>query len=486
MRIEKITIENFRGFKDKSFEFDPKVNVILGDNTSGKTTLLHAIQIALGAVLQEMTFLPGGNGYSRNFRPSDHVMVYSESSKSFLPIDKNPSIEVHAECIIKGYNEFDHVFAKKDFKEDDKIITKIDYKEDYNLISKINLKGYDSITSKKINYSPWKRIQWKRTSNRNSSANVSQLRNFVREILENRRRSADEHGENSIFPLFLSFGATRLEKNYKGAEKTKKRETREARAYKCALDEQVDFKSAFDWIYRYDISFAKGDEFAGTDTAFLNAIKEAIPAISQIDIDRKHNEFSAQIKMADDNEPNWLTYDMMSAGFNAMINIAAEIAHRCIELNGFLGIDAVKHTPGIIMIDEVDLYLHPHWQQHVLADLQNAFPMMQFIVTTHSPFIVQSMKSNNIITLDGVKGGNNPDMRSIEDIAVTEMNMDTARSPRYNLMVEKAEKYYRLVQSGMENTEECKSVKKELDEIEEQFSDDPAYVALLRTERKSQ
>ena len=444
MTINNITIDNFRGFEHKFFELDPKMNVILGDNTTGKTTLLQAVQIALGAFLQEMTFLPGGNGYSRNFRPTDQVKIYSESSKGFIPIKQKPSIEVKAECVIGQFDK---------------------------LTQQIN-------TS--INH-----IWWKRTSNKNSKANALQLMNFVADI-ENKRRKADEEGTNSLFPLFLSFGATRLEKNYRGAEKTKQRETRETKAYKCALDEQVDFKGAFDWIYRYEKSFDKGSEFAGTNEAFLNAIKDAIPAIRQIDIDTKNNEFTAQIKMSKDDEPYWLTYDMMSAGFKAMINITAEIAHRCIELNGFLGLEAVKKTPGIVMIDEVDLYLHPHWQQHILSDLQTAFPEIQFIVTTHSPFIVQSVKSKNVITLDGVKGDSNPDMRSIEDIAVTEMNMDTARFPRYQQMVEQAEKYYQLVKLGKEKTLEARNVKKELDDIEALFSDDPAYVALLRAERNSQ
>lgn len=444
MNINNITIDNFRGFEHKFFELDSKMNVILGDNTTGKTTLLQAVQIALGAFLQEMTFLPGGKGYSRNFRPTDHVKIYSESSKGFIPIKQKPSIEVNAECVIGQFDK---------------------------LTQQINT----SINN----------IWWKRTSNKNSKANALQLMNFVADI-EDKRRKADEEGTNSLFPLFLSFGATRLEKNYRGAEKTKQRETRETKAYKCALDEQVDFKGAFDWIYRYEKSFDKGSEFAGTNEAFLNAIKDAIPAIRQIDIDTKNNEFTAQIKMSKDEEPYWLTYDMMSAGFKAMINITAEIAHRCIELNGFLGLEAVKKTPGIVMIDEVDLYLHPHWQQHILSDLQTAFPEIQFIVTTHSPFIVQSVKSKNVITLDGVKGDSNPDMRSIEDIAVTEMNMDTARFPRYQQMVEQAEKYYQLVKLGKEKTLEARNVKKELDDIEALFSDDPAYVALLRAERNSQ
>ena len=66
------------------------------------------------------------------------------------------------------------------------------------------------------------------------------------------------------------------------------------------------------------------------------------------------------------------------------------------------------------------------------------------------------------------------------------MNMDSARFPRYQQMLEQAEKYYQLVKSGKENTVEARDVKRELDKIEERFSDDAAYVALLRAERNSQ
>lgn len=230
---------------------------------------------------------------------------------------------------------------------------------------------------------------------------------------------------------------------------------------------------------------AKGREFEGTDTAFLNALREAIPALKQIEIDRKNNEFTTQIQMAKDANPYWLSYDMMSDGFKAMINIVSEIAYRCIELNGFLGEEAVKKTPGIVMIDEVDLYLHPHWQQHILSDLQTAFPLLQFIVTTHSLFIVQSVESRSVITLDGTKGDNDPNKRSIEEIAINEMNLDTVRSAKYNDMVDKAAQYYEWVKAEKENTPEAIDFKKKLDDIEAEFSDDPAYVALLRAERRT-
>lgn len=96
---------------------------------------------------------------------------------------------------------------------------------------------------------------------------------------------------------------------------------------------------------------------------------------------------------------------------------------------------------------------------------------------------MQSVKSQNVITLDGVKGNDDPDKRSIEEIVINEMNMDTVRSAKYNEMVEKAEEYYQLVKKEKENTPEAIKIKKELDDIESQFSDDPAYVALLKAER---
>lgn len=442
MNIKSITIQNFRGFEDRTFEFDSKMNVVLGDNTTGKTTLLHAVQIALGAYLQAMSLIPGGKAYRRNFKQTDQVKKYSESNKSFLPDVNKPQISVVTDFHMAYYDIDDHSIDERDVE-----------------------------------------ISWYRNSNNISQKTASELINAVSEI-EDARRDADATGVNTIFPLMLSFGAARLEKNYRSSEKTKVRESREAKAYKSALNEEVDFKGAFDWIYRYDKNLAKEKEFDGTKEAFINALKMAIPALKEIEIDTKNGEFSAAIQMTKDPAPYWLTYDMMSAGFKAMINIVAEIAYRCIELNGFLGENAVKQTPGIVMIDELDLYLHPHWQQHVLADLQEAFPKFQFIVTTHSPFIVQSVKKGNVISLDGVRVDTDPQMRNIEDIIYTEMQTEPRHS-KYKNMLNMAEEYYQLVKGGKGNTSEAEQVKKRLDEIEMTFSDDPAYVALLKAERKS-
>ena len=258
--------------------------------------------------------------------------------------------------------------------------------------------------------------------------------------------------------------------------------TREEKAYKMALHDKVDFEGAKEWLRRYDKNINDGREFEGTREAFYEALQTAIPALS--DIDFNHDEIEAVVKVTG-RAPERHHFSYMSDGLQSVINIVSEIAHRCIELNGFLGMKAVKKTPGVVMIDEMDLYLHPHWQKHILQDFQRAFPQIQFIVSTHSPFIVQSLEENQLISFDDdVITSGEPFKESIEEIAETRMGMkDELRSNRYEEMVRLAEEYYQLIKKG-ERVDPMLEAK--LDKLEEEFSSDPAYVALLRAERNSQ
>ena len=81
----------------------------------------------------------------------------------------------------------------------------------------------------------------------------------------------------------------------------------------------------------------------------------------------------------------------LSAGNRIVIGVVGDIVHRCCVLNPHLGLDVLKTTPGIVMIDEIELHLHPSWQQQILPTLQKIFPRIQFIVTTHSPQVVSSI-----------------------------------------------------------------------------------------------
>jgi hypothetical protein len=62
--------------------------------------------------------------------------------------------------------------------------------------------------------------------------------------------------------------------------------------------------------------------------------------------------------------------------------------------------NAVKETPGVVLIDEIDMHLHPNWQKRIVGDLKRIFPKVQFIATTHSPFVVQSLEADELINLE--------------------------------------------------------------------------------------
>ena len=440
MRIKHLNIRNFRGYELKSFDFDERLSVVVGNNTAGKTALLQAVQVALGAFLASLKALPNEPAYRHNFTKDDEFLRYDREKKDFFKNDEATRIDVDA------------------------------------LYPRTKNGSNSELEEKPISW--WLELRGNKTTH--SVECVSELMGEV----ERMERKRETEGDNAIYPLVLSFGANRIDNQYRAASKTKARASKITKGYKSSLRETVDFQSAFDWLYRYEQSMKKGQEFEGTYEAVLDALSKAIPALTDVMVDSKNSELTANVSVKGQ-EPNYQTYEHMSDGFKSVICIVAEMAYRCVQLNGFLGRDAVKKTPGVVLIDELDLYLHPRWQKHLLEDLQKAFPQIQFIVSTHSPFIIQSVRKHNLITLDGVNDDTDPIYRSIEEIVTSEMNMETPRSKTYNLMVEKAERYYQLVKNGQGDSEEAKRVNKELDDIEQEFSNDPAYVALLKAERKS-
>jgi predicted ATP-binding protein involved in virulence len=86
-----------------------------------------------------------------------------------------------------------------------------------------------------------------------------------------------------------------------------------------------------------------------------------------------------------------LGVDQLSSGIRTMVGLVADLAYRAVKLNAHLKQNAVLNAEGIVLIDEIDLHLHPSWQQHVIQDLQSAFQKIQFVVTTHSPQVLTTL-----------------------------------------------------------------------------------------------
>jgi len=100
-----------------------------------------------------------------------------------------------------------------------------------------------------------------------------------------------------------------------------------------------------------------------------------------------------------------LPVELLSDGLRNTIAMVADIAYRACKLNPQFGAEAPLKTPGIALIDEVDMFLHPNWQQMIARALCDAFPSMQFIVTTHSPQVLSTVRRENIRVLGASPDG---------------------------------------------------------------------------------
>ncbi len=93
-------------------------------------------------------------------------------------------------------------------------------------------------------------------------------------------------------------------------------------------------------------------------------------------------------------------FSNLSDGQRIMLTLVGDLARRAATLNPHLGIAAARETPGVVLIDELDLHLHPKWQRRIVKDLKLTFPSLQFIATTHSPQLIGEVLPEEIRRLD--------------------------------------------------------------------------------------
>ena len=174
-----------------------------------------------------------------------------------------------------------------------------------------------------------------------------------------------------------------------------------------------------------------------------------------------------------------LPVDQLSSGYRVVLALTMDLARRMATLNPDMA-DPLE-SPGIVLIDEVDLHLHPKWQQSVVPTLLKTFPNVQFVLTTHSPQILTTIDPDNIRILrwsdgelhldappstDGAKSG-----RLLEEI----MGVEERPPARYSEFVTKLEQYRRLVREGGWDSDEAKLL---FDDLGKLSPDDPELIAL--------
>jgi len=122
-------------------------------------------------------------------------------------------------------------------------------------------------------------------------------------------------------------------------------------------------------------------------------------------------------------------FEHLSDGQKTVIGLVSDIARRACLLNPQLESRVMEDTPGIVLIDELDMHLHPKWQRALTLGLQRAFPSVQFIVASHSPQVLSEMRPEQIIVLSG-NGSSHPQVSyGLDSSSVLQEVMDAPARP---------------------------------------------------------
>ena len=120
--------------------------------------------------------------------------------------------------------------------------------------------------------------------------------------------------------------------------------------------------------------------------AVMEAAVQATPGVTSAWYDAV--EQGPKVRFEDGHVASW---SELSDGYHVFITLVADIARRAVMLNEFDGADAPAQVEGVVLIDEIDLHVHPRWQRVALTGLREVFPKLQFVVTTHSPQVLSSV-----------------------------------------------------------------------------------------------
>lgn len=347
--ISSIGLKNFRCFESLDIDFDQRLTVLIARNGGGKTAILDAIAVAFG------TFV--GSFYSghRTGIHNDDVRLRL-TDPTLWKMEPQYPVEISATGVVDG-----------------------------------------------------RQITWKRFLNTPKSGTTIKEAKALTEIANTLQHAVSSVQECRL-PLVAYYGTGRLWKQKKKTEKKIFASSFFSRTagYQDCLDPASSYKLFEDW-YQYA---ARADDEArrrapiadSLDSAEESAYGELICAISAAvneclqDTGWRNLQYSflRQAIVMEHASLGQLEVRKLSDGLRNVIALVGDIAYRMVLLNGDLGRFAAKQTPGIVLIDEVDMHLHPEWQQSILGCLQRAFPCIQFIVTTHSPQVVSTVHKSNV------------------------------------------------------------------------------------------
>lgn len=330
MKIDFLELTNFRNIQTQKIVFENKNFVVLiGDNGSGKTTILEGI------------------------------------TKGFVPVLRAINSEAMKQCDL----------------------TNNDIKNGTNSTG-VTL----GITLDNEKY-VW--TNRRRLSSQQPFENIGNQQNEEVKGLKELKLRYSQCVEDKKLPLVLYYGTDRIIRDVPVRGHIKDFKVTDALRY--CFDNVNYFRDFYDWFKtEEDIELRGLRENPEYKNPKLNCVREALERMIK-GYSNLRIELAPSRMVMTNSEGIDLEIDQLSGGYKAVLSVIADIAKRLSIANPESSNPLEEEA--VILIDELDLHLHPKWQKEIVDDLKRTFPNCQFIISTHSPFIIQSLEADELFDI---------------------------------------------------------------------------------------
>lgn len=421
MQIQSFSLKNIGQFQDLSVSLAPtqdypsNITVFIGNNGSGKTSLLKSVTTALtwfvarlkhdksnGTPIPESVILNTANAAAVEINVNDQNLQQQIQAYTWRITKNRTARKAEFSTYLSELNQLTDYYKQWLGDDDQSSLPLIAFYPVERSVIDIPLKirekhqflqidGYDNALNNAVDFRRF--FEWFRDREDVENELASQVNDYA-DILKEE--------------LELVASLKNLNKNktdYKDFENLKNK-----------LDKIIN---ALEANNRQDVA---------TKDLQLEAVRQAIytfiPEFSNLRVRRK-----PRLHMSVDKNNKTLNVNQLSQGEKSLMALVGDIARRLAMMNPKL--DNPLHGKGIILIDEIDMHLHPQWQRSIIQRLQTTFPNCQFILTTHSPLVISDTQNILVYDLDGQEVNALPSLYGQDANTVLLQYMDTSyRNPK--------------------------------------------------------
>ena len=378
--LANLTLSDFRKFRSLKVKFNKKLTVIIGSNGAGKTTIVDSISKALSWVASTIV---KKNGRGKPVTEQDvniYSLTYSEANVQ-IKIGENSDYIASLRKTAKGAKDA----SNSDLEALEELGGLFRVINNYNINNKkleINLPLLVSYSVNRTN------IKSNKTFNIEKISSVS-----VGSRFDAYDKSTDGTGNFSAFSewfmMLYNLAGEGLKEQLILAKK--RVDTLSVVGADNKDSELWDIFSTAKLEYdKLNSDFENKEVHIKNFEIVKKAIISTIPGFTDIFVDKSSGRVEIKVK-TDDLIVNIF---QTSQGQHVFLSVIGDIARRLIMLNPSLNNPLLGQ--GIVLIDEVELHLHPKWQQDIIISLTSTFPNIQFILTTHSPQVLSTVDKSCI------------------------------------------------------------------------------------------